>query len=71
MSRWGESVQGVRQEIATRAQARAGQKLYLAKVGLDLILPGIVVDVSDINPPSACDLAPLVNLAQRKGAVRR
>ena len=44
---------------------------HQAELGLNVFLLGFVVDVSNINPPAACDLATMVNLAQGKGAVLR
>jgi hypothetical protein len=42
-------------------------ELHQAELGLNVFLLGFVVDVSNINPPAACDLATLVNLTQSKG----
>ena len=41
---------------------------HQAELGLNVFLLGVVVDVSNINPPAACDLATLVNLVQCKGS---
>ena len=63
---------GDKPEMAIWASARGAMgELHLTELGLNVFLLGFVVDVSNINPPAACDLATMVNLAQGKGAVLR